>query len=472
MEWYVHRRFSEFYAFRDTIVAIWPIFARIHFPSRRLSISASTRTANERLPVLEQFLRSVYAVISAQPLTHLSTRAIYIALQDMLDVTFRREGIEATMQHNQELFLNTHKVTANRDAEEEEARLSSHAMSTESNTSLRPSNSSSGTGVGIGQTGISDAQDNVHEKDTKEGHTLNGDDAKPPRNESTDSADMPCSSGSGSPRPTWRRQRKASSAPNTPVLDKENEDSVLIRQDSLKRFGMLLEDSTERPRRHSLFDDEAEREEQEQSVSVPPPPPPPPPRSPAVKKNHEDDHNDHTVPPPVSPTVGVEMESEHALVSLRSPSGGSPLGGGKKRVSSLTQTHLPTFDRALSDDSERNSEEKGEREREGEGESVTDNERKMTLSRTSSFNDRPRSYSRMNSSGNASPSLGSDTASPLHPQSYSRLLSKRLEVFIHLVLQVPTFRHIIDPFVKNFRSKILEWELDRYFTLCLYVLQY
>jgi hypothetical protein len=101
-----------------------------------------------------------------------------------------------------------------------------------------------------------------------------------------------------------------------------------------------------------------------------------------------------------------------------------------------------------------NEEEKEAEEEEDMEDEDEEEGQERTLTHTSSFSDRPRSHSHIS---NESPSN-----TPIHPTSFSRLLSKRLEVFIHWVLQVPTFRHIIDPFVKNFRNKILEWELDRY----------
>ena len=404
LEWYVYRRFSEFYNFRETLVSIWPLFSRIYFPPRRLSLTSSAKVANERLPVLEHFLRTVYSIVSVQPLIHISTRAIYSALQDMLDVTFRRDGIQATIQQNKDLFLNSQRVMESEQAEEDESLASSRAMSSES-----------------GQGGIIS------------------------RNNST--ADSIPVETSGSPRVTWRRNgnvTKSNSAPSTPMQEEVRavpehlEETIMSTSgDSLSKLGVLMEavtTSPSRPRRHSLFDDEDVDGIEERLSSLVPLPPPP--TGVIDKMNPEE----------------VEIEREPDFVSLRSPSGVSPLGGGRKRISSLSRTHLPKFEKLPSFDILDHPQ--GDRE----GEVVecavgSDDGRDRSVTNTSSLGDRPNLSSLSNFD------------STVHPPSYSRVLSKRLEVFVHLVLQVPTFRHIIDPFVKKFRNKILDWELDRYLQL-------
>jgi len=396
LEWYVYRRFSEIHNFRETIVAIWPLFGRINFPPRRLSLTSSVKVANERLPVLEQFLRTVYSIVSIQPLTHVSTRAIYSALQDILDVTFRNDGIRATMEQNREFFLNANKVTESQKAEEEESVVSSRAMSSES-----------------GQGGRSDVN--------------------------VDSATLP------------QYMRISSTPPTTPVKEcanvsngcEQQESCLSSSGDSLMKYGMLMEaaaTSSSRPRRHSLFGDDGD-DIRERLSSVDQPTnalPPPPPRKDTIN------------------SADVEIEKAPDFVALRSPSGLSPSAGGRKRISSLSRTHLPKFDKLPSFDI---FEQQNVQEDEDDiVECGSDDSRtcRMTNSSSLSLGDRPRP---------ASLNKSSDQDNTSHPPAYSRVLSKRLEVFVHWVLQVPTFRHIIDPFVKKYRNKILEWELDRTFIL-------
>ena len=368
LEWFVNRRFSEFFNFRETLVSIWSIFARIPFPPRRLSISSAERIANERLPVLEQFLRSVYAIIAVQPLLHVSTRAVFCAFQDMLDVPFRKEGIEVIINQNRELFLKPNEADINDDF----PRLS-----------------------GVTRNSTSSGDDNTADLETIESGV-----------ESSSSA-----------RVTWRRNRKASCSPDNISLPSYSQGKKKIGQDdeislssqetnNLTRLRDLMKDMTtfpnDRPRRHSLFGDD-----------------PPPPHE------QESMHSEGARPP--IPSVDFEKSPEFVL--LRSPSGNSPHGSDRKRCGSLCPQKLDEDREELTCD------------------------KSDEYSHNSNTIDRPRSFSLRN---------GHDISTPTHAPSYSLFLSNRLEIFIHLVLQVSTFRHIIDPFIKNFRNKVLDWELDRY----------
>jgi hypothetical protein len=221
--------------------------------------------------------------------------------------------------------------------------------------------------------------------------------------------------------------------------DAEEKASFDATGESLVKFGALMDamsTSPSRRRRHSLFDDDDDANERLSSL-IPPPPPP------------------HTPPARVSDSIKpaeVEVEKEPDFVSLRSPSGVSPSAGGRKRISSLSRTHLPNFKKLPSLDIFEPQESEDVKEEDEVVASICDNDgRNRSVSNTSSFSDRP-----------GLTSVGSNCHDTLsHPPSYSRVLSKRLEVFVHWVLQIPTFRHIIDPFVKKFRNKILEWEMDR-----------
>jgi hypothetical protein len=91
-EWYVRRRFREFYEFRDSLVGIRPAIGRIEFPSKRLNVAEIGAMVSERLDLLQKFLRKVSSLVCVNSL-HPSTAKVQLALQHFLEVTDRMENI-------------------------------------------------------------------------------------------------------------------------------------------------------------------------------------------------------------------------------------------------------------------------------------------------------------------------------------------------------------------------------------------
>lgn len=91
-EWIVKRRFREFHDFRDTLVNIRPSIGRLEFPQKRLAVGETTSIVNERLILLQKFLRKISSLVCLNSL-HPSTARVQMALQQFLDVNIRVDTI-------------------------------------------------------------------------------------------------------------------------------------------------------------------------------------------------------------------------------------------------------------------------------------------------------------------------------------------------------------------------------------------
>lgn len=76
---------------------MWPRFAQISFPSKTTiaSVGSTADIVQERQPILERFLRSIYQIIVTEPLLHPLTREIYLILYNFLDIMDYMSGIES-----------------------------------------------------------------------------------------------------------------------------------------------------------------------------------------------------------------------------------------------------------------------------------------------------------------------------------------------------------------------------------------
>jgi hypothetical protein len=100
-EWTVRRRFSEFHLFRERLICIRPSIKFIEFPPKRLS--SDTAGVNERLRMLQRFLRKACSLLLVNSL-HESTASVHQALQDFLLVHLKLDAIRVLDEEHSEHF--------------------------------------------------------------------------------------------------------------------------------------------------------------------------------------------------------------------------------------------------------------------------------------------------------------------------------------------------------------------------------
>ena len=101
-EWVLRKRFSEFFQFREVLLAFRTSIGALEFPPKRFSGHGDDSSIiDERLCLLQKFLRKVCGLICVNSL-HPSTKNVHMAIQNFLDVPSKVDTITST-EHNQML---------------------------------------------------------------------------------------------------------------------------------------------------------------------------------------------------------------------------------------------------------------------------------------------------------------------------------------------------------------------------------